>query len=182
MRKLLIAGTAALSLGLSGCGDGGKSGNDTTAQVSGKVGLDAIEDAEGLSTAAKMLKEAGLEKMLEGRGSYTIFAPSDEAFASLPEEQRKALEAEEGRPQLVALLRQHMASGYLTTEDIAKNAADADGLTLASLGAAPIAVRAQDKAILLGAGDDAARVIGDPVAAGNNIVYRIDRLIPPPAA
>jgi uncharacterized surface protein with fasciclin (FAS1) repeats len=181
MRKLLIAG-AVLALSLTGCDEAGKGDENGTATASGEAGLGAIDDAEGLSTAAKLLKDAGLEKMLEGRGSYTIFAPSDEAFAALPEDQRKSLQSEEGRPQLLALLRQHMASGYLTAEDIAKNAGDADGLQLASLGAGPIAVRAQDDKILLGEGEAAARVVGAPVAAGNNIVYRIDRLIPPPAA
>jgi uncharacterized surface protein with fasciclin (FAS1) repeats len=119
--------------------------------------------------------------MLEGRGSYTIFAPSDEAFAALPGDQRQALEGEDGRPQLLGLLRQHMATGYLAQADIDKAAAGQDGVELASLGAAPITLRKNGDTILLGEGEGAARITGEPVPAGNSIVYRIDRVLPPPA-
>jgi uncharacterized surface protein with fasciclin (FAS1) repeats len=184
MKTALSACTAALALTLTGCGDSQKSAQNGAVANSQEAenGFAKLEDTQGLSTAARLLKSAELDRLLKGRGSYTIFAPSDEAFAALPDDQRKALEQEDGRPQLIALLRQHMTPGYLTAQDIAKAVDAAKGKTeLASLGAAPIALRKQGNTILIGTSDGAAHIVGEPVALGNSIAYRIDRILPPPA-
>lgn len=183
MRRLLLACSALASLGLAGC-DGATSntqGNAAKDTEDGKS-LSAVEEADGLSTAGRLLKSAGLEKVLTGPGSYTVFAPSDDAFAALPEDQRKLLESEEGRPQLLALLRQHITPGYVTPGDFSTAVArSGPRVEIASLGAGPIVVRQQGETVLLGEGDGAARIVGDSVPVGNSIVYRIDRVLPPPA-
>src|SRR5207249_5699357 len=112
-------------------------------------------------TTVGFLKAADLEKLLAGPGSYTLFAPTNGAFAALPEEQRKQLESSEGRPQLIALLRQHMMPGYVTPGDFSTAIARAGSrVELASLGAGPIVVRKQGDAVLLGEGDGAAQIVG----------------------
>lgn len=179
MRRLLLTGAALLSLGLAACEGEPDAGNNQAA-ATGEKGFDAFEDADGLSTAADLVEKAQLKEMLEGPGSYTLFAPSNQAFEAVPEDQRKALESDEGRPQLVALLRQHMASGYFTVEDMSKAVESGQGrVELASLGVAPIPVRTEGGALVLGQGDGAARIVGQPVTVGNSIVYRIDKLLPP---
>ena len=179
-----MACTAALGLMLAGCGDGGETENVIVAKAKGdEDGFATLADTEGLSTVSRLLKAAELDQLLEGRGSYTIFAPSDEAFAALPEDQRKALEQEDGRPELIALLRQHMTPGYVGAQDVAKALDSGKGKTeLASLGAVPIVLRKQGQTTLVGEGAGAARIVGEPVALGNSIVYRLDRLLPPPGA
>jgi len=184
MRRQLLACAALASIGLAGCGDeaGNGQANITANAAEADKGLAVVEDSDGLSTAGKLLKEAGLEMMLTGPGSYTVFAPSDDAFGALPEDQRKLLESEEGRPQLLALLRQHITAGYVTPGDLttALEHARRPEIELASLGAAPIPVRKQGDTVLLGQGDTAARVVGGAVPIANSIVYRIDRILPPP--
>lgn len=183
MQRLRLACMVLASLGLAGCGGEAQNaqGNAAANATESNKGLAAVEEAEGLSTAGRLLKSAGLEKTLTGPGSYTVFAPSDEAFAALPEDQRKLLESEAGRPQLLALLRQHITPGYVTPGDFsAAVARSGPRVEVASLGAAPIVVRKQGEAILLGTGDGAARIIGGAVPLANSIVYRIDRVLPPP--
>lgn len=181
MRRLMLTGAALLSVALGACNEQSNGANEQAAASS--EGFDAFESSEGLSTAAGLVEKAQLKDVLEGPGSYTLFAPSDEAFAAIPEDQRKVLESEEGRPQLIALLRQHMAPGYFTAEDISKAMESGDGrVELASLGAAPISVRAEGKALVLGEGDGAPRVGDRPIQVGNSIVHPIDKLLPPPPA
>ena len=180
MTLRFAAGAVALGMMLSACSGEGNQQQGNAAHVEGgKTGLAALEGADGFSNAAKLLKTAQLDQMLSGNGSYTLFAPSDDAFAALPEAQRKALASEEGRPQLIAVLRQHMASGYLTSQDMAKALEDGKA-EIASLGAAPIALRKRGSDVLVGEGDQAARIVGTPVTMGNSIAYRIDRFLPPP--
>lgn len=184
MRRQLLACAALVSLGLAGCGGEAQNAQDNASgnATQSNKGLAGVEEAEGLATAGRLLKAAGLEKTLTGPGSYTVFAPSDDAFAALPEDERKLLDSEEGRPQLVALLRQHITPGYVTPGDFSTAVArSGPRVEIASLGAAPIVVRQQGEAILLGTGDGAARIIGGSVPLGNSIVYRIDRVLPPPA-
>lgn len=182
MLRLLLTGVALSSLGLAACGGESGSTNDQSA-AAGEQGFDAFEDAEGFTTVAALVEKAELKDMLEGPGSYTLFAPSDAAFAAIPEDQRKVLESEDGRPQLVALLRQHMAPGYFTAEDISKAIESNQGrVELASLGTAPIAVRVDGETLMLGEGEESPRVVGQPVRVGNSLVHRIDRFLPPPPA
>lgn len=182
MPKLIRTCVVLASLALAGCGsEGDRRSSAADGQGSGASAIEAaaMDREVGLSTASRLLKLAGLDQLLSGPGSYTIFAPSDEVFAALPEDHRKRLESAEGRPQLQALLRQHMVSGYVTPADF-RAAIEHQGprVQLATLGAAPIVLRQRGDTILLGAGDQPARIVGQWVPVGNSIVYRIDRLLP----
>ena len=180
MFRLLLTGSALLGLGLCACGDDQAAANQTV--VLDAQGFSAFETSAGLSTAAGLVRKAQLQEALQGVGSYTLFAPSDDAFAALPRDQRALLDSEEGRPQLVALLRQHMAPGYFTAEAMAEAVQRGDGgAELASLGAAPIALGSRSGGLVLGEGESAARIVGEPIRVGNSLIYRIDRLLPPPA-
>lgn len=184
MRRLVLACAACASLGLAGCG--GETQNaqaNASANASqGNKDLEALAKVDDLSTAVRLLKAANLEKLLAGPGSYTLFAPTDGAFAALADDQRKQLENTEGRPQLVALLRQHMVPGYVTPGDFSTAIARSGSrVELASLGAGPIVVRKQGDAVMLGEGEGSAQIVGGGLSVGNSIVYRIDRILPPPA-
>jgi len=184
MRRLVLACVALAGLGLAGCGNDATTNTQATANsAETDKSLSAVEKADGLSTAGRLLKEAGLEKVLTGPGSYTVFAPSDDAFAALPDDQRKLLESKQGRPQLLALLRQHITPGYMTPGDFT-TAVTRSGprVEISSLGAGPIIVRQQDEQVLLGDGVNPARIVGGSVPVGNSIVYRIDKVLPPPAS
>jgi uncharacterized surface protein with fasciclin (FAS1) repeats len=184
MPRLFGAFAAMASLALAGCGSQTTNAQENAGApaAQGAKNLSALEKADDLSTATRLLKAADLEKLLTGPGSYTLFAPSDAAFNALPGDQRKQLESTEGRPQLIALLRQHMTPGYVTPGDFSTAVSRAGSrVELASLGAGPIVVRKQGDQVLLGDGANAARIVGGSVPVGNSIVYRIDNFLPPAA-
>ena len=90
------------------------------------------------------------------------------------------LENAQGRPQLIALLRQHIAPGYIMPADINRGLARKGSANqLATVGAAPISLRKDGGNLLLGNDAYAPRVVGDPLLATNGVVYRIDRVLPP---
>ena len=172
----------ALALIVSGCQDKGDDGATTTEASSANA--DTVTAALGnnadLSTSAKMIKAAQLNTALDGAGSYTLFLPVDSAWSSLGAAERAALESAESKPQLVAVLRQHIAPGYVLATDLDKGLAAKDGtVKLTTMGTAPISLRREGDAIMLGASGDAPRIVGKPIIAGDNVIYRIDKLIPP---
>jgi uncharacterized surface protein with fasciclin (FAS1) repeats len=180
MRKLMVAALGGAALTLAGCGDDAPANNVAEAAQSDSNILAALGSQSDLSTATGLLKSAGLEQTLNGVGSYTLFLPVNDAFESLPEDQRTALSTEEGRPQAIALISQHISPGYVAREDMMRGLA-AEGGTgqLATMGAQPLALRRQGDAVVIGTGENGPRIVGDPVMARNGIVYRIDRVIPP---
>lgn len=180
MRKLVVAALGGAALTLASCGNDAPANNVAEAAQSDTSIVEMLGGQSDLSTATGLLKSAGLEQTLNGVGSYTLFLPVNDAFESLPEDQRTALSAEEGRPQAIALIGQHISPGYVAREDMMRGlAAEGGAGQLATMGAQPLALRRQGDAVVIGTGEDGPRIVGDPVMARNGIVYRIDRVIPP---
>jgi len=142
--------------------------------------LDSLDSATGLGTFTKLAKSAGLQKTLSGVGDYTLFAPTDAALAKLPDVQRKLLESADGRPQLLAMLRQHIVTGYITQADLEKALAKNGGaVSLASMGGAPVRLHRRGSTILLGPGDGGPKIASSPIAARNGVIYPVDQVIAP---
>ncbi|MGJ3628571.1 fasciclin domain-containing protein [Sphingomonas sp. MMS24-JH45] len=129
-----------------------------------------------------MVKRAGLERMLDGVGSYTLFAPTDAAIAALPEADRQRLSSDAGRPQLIAMLRQHLAPGYIGAADMEQGLARQNAASRWQRSGEPIAVRRVGTTVVFGPGDDAPKLTGRPIDARNGVVFPIDRVLPPPTA
>ena len=174
----------ALAAMLGACQDNDKPAPDNDgveAVADGKMITDAIGDAADLSVSTRLIDTAQLGSALDGEGSYTVFLPVDDAWKTLETAELQAIESPENRPQLIAVLRQHVAPGYVLQSDLEKGLADKNGsVTLTTMGAAPITLHRDGQAITLGQGKEAPRIVGAPIVAGNDVVYRIDRLIPPP--
>jgi len=142
----------------------------------------ALGKSSDLGTMAGFVKDAGLDQALGGIGNYTLFAPTDAAFNQITEDRRKQLAAKENRPRLLAMLRQHIATGYVTPADLTRGLAGNGGAaTLATMAGAPIRLHRTGDAILLGQGDAGPRIVGAPITARNGVIYRIDKVIPPAA-
>lgn len=182
MRLATVAAIALMSVGVVGCGDKKDTATDNQAAATGTTEtlVEAVDGAGDLATTAKLLKEAGLDKALGGVGSYTLFAPVDTAFASLPEAQRQTLESANGRPQLIALLSQHITTGYLSKEDMEKGLARDNGaVTITTMASSrPITLHQNNGTVTIGDGTAAPHIVGDPIATRNGVIYRIDRVIP----
>lgn len=171
----------AMALAMGACGN---KENDAAHSPASATSADTLKEAlantEDLSISAKMIETAQLGTALDGAGSYTVFLPVDSAWTSLAAVERQAIESEENRPQLVAVLRQHIAPGYVLAADLDTGLSAKKGtVMLTTMGTTPITLRREGEAILLGTGSDAPRIVGQPIVTGNNVVYRIDKLIPP---
>lgn len=182
LRKMSAVFVAVTILGACQGGD-----NDTAASTKDGAGSDgtvltsAISGTPELSISSKLIGTAELGTALDGQGSYTVFLPVDDAWKAVEAADRAAIENEDNRPQLVALLRQHISPGYVVAADLDKGLSNKSGtVTLTTMGAAPIALHRDGENITLGKGKDAPKIVGAPIVAGNDVVYRIDRLIPPP--
>lgn len=188
MRRSFVTLMIALAaMGLPGCDkqeqtdEQKKAADEAIAAVGTKQNVfEALGGASDLSTMTKLVKSAGLETVIVGIGNYTLFAPTDAAFARLPEDQRKLLESPNARPQLLALLRQHIVTGYIAQADLEKGLArNAGAASLATMGGVPIRLHRRGTAIFVGSDEAGPRIISGPTAARNGVIYPIDQVIPP---
>lgn len=180
-----LAALITLAASLGACQNDGNQAADQT-EIKGsandsEVLTTAIGKISDLSISTKLIGAAQLGPALDGKGSYTLFLPVDDAWTSLKATERQAIESAENRPQLIAVLRQHIAPGYVLATDLEKGLSRKDGVvTLTTMGAMPISLYRNGETITLGQSKAAPRIVGAPVVAGNDVIYRIDRLIPPP--
>jgi len=107
-RKTTIALTAAASL-LAGTAFAGGHSKDI---------VDTAVDAGTFETLVAAVQAAGLVDTLKGEGPFTVFAPTDEAFAALPEGTVESLLMPENKDQLVAILTYHVVPGKVMSTDL----------------------------------------------------------------
>ena len=119
------------------------------------------------STLVSALTAAGLTETLQGSGPFTVFAPTNEAFAKLSEADLNALLAD--RAALTRVLTYHVVPGSFTTADITE-----DMKSFATLEGSPLPITQQ------GVGDAAVTAVNIP--ASNGVVFAIDTVLTPPAA
>jgi len=127
----------------------------------------ALTSAAGnLRTFAAAAEVAGLTRMLTGKGWFTVFAPSDEAFVNLPAGTFEALLKDPAR--LKAVLNYHIVAGHLLTEDLKSGQmATLQGLTLTAM------VSATDVRV------NGVRVTRANMVASNGVVHVIESVILP---
>jgi len=123
--------------------------------------------AGNFKTLATALEAAGLIETLKGEGPFTVFAPTDEAFAKLPEGTlEKLLQDKEA---LIAILRYHVVSGKVTAEDVAR-------LKFAkSILGKKLRIMAE-KGVLI----NNAKVIRTDILTSNGVIHVIDTVLLPP--
>ena len=123
------------------------------------------------STFEKALIASGLNETLKKEGPFTIFAPTDEAFANVPQDKLKALLQPANKESLTALLRYHVVPGKLMSSEIAnfKTAKTLMGQELKIDGANGFRI------------NSAAKVVNPDIPASNGIVHAIDAVLMPQA-
>ena len=131
--------------------------------------VDTAVDAGSFNTLVAAVQAAGLEETLRGDGPFTVFAPTDEAFAALPEGTVENLLKPENKEQLVAILTYHVVPGKVTSADVVKvtEAKSVNGKGI------PIAVN--DGKVKV----DNATVVKADVMASNGVIHVIDAVIIP---
>lgn len=109
VRKPLVGLALAAALALAAPKSGAQEQKDL---------VDTAIQAGNLSRFTSLLLAAGLVDTLRGRGPYTVFAPTDDAFARIPKAELDALLND--KPRLAAVLRNHVVPGRMTAADIAR--------------------------------------------------------------
>lgn len=139
------------------------------ADVPSKDIVDTAVAAGSFKTLAAALKAADLEGALKGKGPFTVFAPSDDAFAKLPKGTVEALLKPENKEKLQSVLKHHVVSGVVTSKDAAK-LTQADTLQGSSL-----KISVKDGKVMI----NDASVIKPDIQASNGVIHVIDSVILP---
>jgi len=135
--------------------------------------VDTALAAGKFSTLAAALGAAGLIETLKGKGPFTVFAPTDDAFARIPAETLSQLLQPENREKLTAILTYHVVAGRVTSHDVMNLDPDA-----------AITLQGQTLKINTDGGlkiNDAKVIITD-IAATNGVIHVIDSVLMPSAA
>ena len=131
--------------------------------------VDTAVAAGQFNTLAAALEAAGLVDTLKGEGPFTVFAPTDAAFAKLPEGTVETLLKPENRDQLVAVLTYHVVPGKVMASDVVKIS------QAKTVNGGDIAVKVKDGSVQI---NDATVVKAD-VGASNGVIHVIDTVILP---
>lgn len=140
-----------------------------SAQSAPKDIVETAVAAGSFKTLATALQAAGLIETLKGKGPFTVFAPTDEAFAKIPKADLDALLKDKAK--LTAVLTYHVVAGKVMAADVVK-------LTSAKTvqgGSAKVHVMGGKVMI------DNANVVKTDIAASNGVIHVIDSVILPPA-
>jgi uncharacterized surface protein with fasciclin (FAS1) repeats len=129
--------------------------------------VDTATAAGSFKTLASLLGQADLATTLKGRGPYTVFAPTDAAFARVPKATLDALAADPAK--LRAVLLYHVAQGRLTASKVVKRR------SIKTLNGQRLRVRVRGRRVTVGG----ARVTSADVRASNGVIHVINRVLIP---
>ena len=139
------------------------------AEAHSKDIVDTAMEAGSFSTLLAAAEAAGLVETLKGDGPFTVFAPTDEAFAALPEGTVDTLLMEENKDQLTAILTYHVVPGKVMSSDLT------DGMMAATANGAEVEIGVGDMVTVGGA-----TVTQADIEASNGVIHVIDGVIMPP--
>jgi uncharacterized surface protein with fasciclin (FAS1) repeats len=131
--------------------------------------VDVAVSAGQFNTLAAALEAAGLVSTLKSEGPFTVFAPTDSAFAALPEGTVESLLQPENRDQLTAILTYHVVPGEVMAADVV-NLSEA-----ATVNGKDLSIRVVAGKVLI---NDSTVVAAD-VDASNGVIHVIDKVILP---
>ena len=158
MRKLLMGLTAAALVSLG-------SAPSHAADI-----LDTAVSAGQFKTLAAALSAADLVETLKGTGPFTVFAPTDAAFAKLPAGTLDNLLKPENKAQLVKILTYHVVPGKIMSASLAGKKTDAKTVEGTAL-----TINATMNDVMV----NEARVVSADVAADNGVIHVIDTVVIP---
>jgi uncharacterized surface protein with fasciclin (FAS1) repeats len=162
MKKMIAGIVAAMAIT-------GAAASTTRAAAADQDIVGTAVAAGSFTTLVKALQAADLVETLKGAGPFTVFAPTDEAFAKLPPGALETLLKPENKTKLQRILKAHVVAGKVMAADVVKTgsakAVSGDTLTIAS----------RDGGVTV----DGATVLKTDIAATNGVIHVIDSVIMP---
>ena len=131
--------------------------------------VDTAVGAGSFNTLVAAVKAAGLVETLKGDGPFTVFAPTDEAFAKVDKDTLASLLKPENKDKLVAILTYHVVPGKVMAADVVKlsSAKTAQGTT--------VDIKVSDAGVMV----DNAKVVKTDIQTSNGVIHVIDSVIMP---
>lgn len=160
MRRIVTGMAVAMTFALSGAAN--------AANI-----VETAQEAGSFNTLIAAAQAAGLTETLGTQGPITVFAPTDEAFAALPEGTVENLLKPENKDQLVAILSYHVVGSGIASADIAPGSTEVE--TLKAAGDRTITVVRSEQGVTV----DGANVVTADIQADNGVIHVIDRVILP---
>ena len=133
--------------------------------------VDTAVAAGQFGTLVAAVQAADLVGVLKSEGPFTVFAPTDDAFAALPDGTVASLLLPENKDQLVAILTYHVVPGKVMSSDIAGKE-----MSVATVEGADLNINATGGSVMV----NDATVIGADVKASNGVIHVIDKVLMPP--
>ena len=131
--------------------------------------VDTAVSAGSFKTLTAALEAAGLVETLKGKGPFTVFAPTDAAFAKLPEGTVKSLLKPENKQNLTAILTYHVVAGNVKAADVIKLS------SAKTLNGQSVTIKVVGGKVLI----NGATVVKADIAATNGTIHVIDTVLMP---
>lgn len=148
-----------------------KKADDKKADKGKDIVVTATE-AGNFKTLCELLTTAGLVDTLKGEGPFTVFAPTDDAFAKLDKKTLEDLKKPENKSKLSGILTYHVAKGKHMAADVAKQK------KIKTVNGAEATVTSKDNKVMI----DTATVTKADIACSNGVIHVIDTVLSPKAA
>ena len=158
---------AVLGLFVAACGGDAEETTTTTAPAALKDIVDTAVEAGSFTTLVTAVEAAGLVDTLKGEGPFTVFAPTDAAFAALPEGALDDLLAD--IPALTDVLLYHVVPGRVMAADVVNLS------SATTVQGSDLTITVEDGAVMI---DDALVVTAD-IEASNGVIHVIDAVLLP---
>jgi len=177
----IVAVGAAATLTLGACSSSSKSATTTTTMPSAETTMPAAKTVVDIaasnpdfSTLVTAVKAAGLAGTLSGSGPYTVFAPTNAAFAKLPAATLASLLKPANKDQLAAILTYHVVPGTVMAKDVTPG-------MVKTVNGANITVTVDNGNVVLTDGQgNKAKVVKTDIVASNGVIHVIDAVLLPP--
>jgi len=165
---LAVSAASAVALAVAGPASGHALVVRDAAHVgAGKNIVETATAAGQFKTLTALLKQAGLVTTLESKGRFTVFAPTDRAFAKVPKKTLNALKRDKAK--LRSVLLYHVAKGKLTAAKVVKL------LSIKTLNGQSLKVRVSHGTVTVGG----ARLIKTDIGASNGVIHVINKVLIP---
>lgn len=166
----VLAAVAVMTVAAGMAYAGGACGGSASTAVPAKADIvDSAAAAGQFNTLVAAVKAAGLVDTLKGEGPFTVFAPTDEAFAKLPVGTVEDLLKPENRDQLVAILTYHVVSGKVSATEVAKLA------EATTVQGSMVSVNVEGESVRI----NNANVLKTDIETSNGLIHVIDTVLIP---
>lgn len=166
--SIFAAAAVAIALTLSACSSSSDEATESMEEVSVGTIVEVASVTDGFATLVAAVEAAGLVDTLNSAGPFTVFAPTDEAFAALPAGVLDALLLPENKETLAKILTYHVVAAMVMSSDVTDgDVATVEGqkIKLSTMGGVTV---------------NGATVVIPDVSASNGVIHAIDAVILPP--